>query len=228
MWDVSSSNRVDYFLANSRHVATRIWKYYRREATVIHPPVDTELYRPGKKEGSYYLIVSAMVPYKRLDLAIETFNRLGKPLFVIGEGPEKKRLQDMAKANIRFLDWLPAEELVKYYSACKALVFPGEEDFGIVPVEAQSCGKPVIAYGKGGALETIIGYNGKNELKCSGVFFNSQTVEDMIAAIKKLETLSWDTGFIHQHSQKFSKKRFTREIKDFLEEKAREFFSTRG
>ncbi|TFH00430.1 MAG: glycosyltransferase family 4 protein, partial [Calditrichales bacterium] len=128
MWDVTSSNRVDHFIANSAHVAKRIMKYYRRSAEVIHPPVDTDLLPVSAASEEYYLIVSALVPYKRVDLAVRTFNRMGKRLIVIGDGPEKADLHRTGAKNIEFLDWLPNEQLYKYYSGCKALIFPGEED----------------------------------------------------------------------------------------------------
>lgn len=224
MWDVASANRVDHFIANSRHVAKRIRKNYRRDATVIYPPVDTELFQASDRPGEYYLIVSAMVPYKRLDLAIRVFNELGKPLFVIGNGPEKNRLQKLAGENIRFIDWQPAEQLASYYSGCKALIFPGEEDFGIVPVEAQSCGKPVIAYQRGGALETVIGFDGENEGKCTGVFFKEQTAAALVQALEQFEKLHWDARFIHQHAQQFSRERFVKELELFIGQAVKSFF----
>lgn len=224
MWDVTSSNRVDAFIANSAHVAARIQKYYRREATVIHPPVETQLFPMASDFGSEYLIVSALVPYKRVDLAIRAFSQLQKPLLIIGEGPEKGRLQKMAGSNVRFLPWQSPQQLSKYYRSCRALIFPGEEDFGIVPVEAQSCGKPVIAYGKGGALETVIGYDGSNEGRCTGIFFQHQTKTDLIAAIESFEKLRWDTRFIHHHAQRFNEETFVENIGKFLERKMVEFF----
>lgn len=225
MWDVASANRVDYFIANSRHVANRIGKYYRREAAVIHPPVDIASPRPGEATGDYYLIVSALVPYKRVELAVEVFNRLGKPLRIIGSGPEERRLKKMAGKTVHFLDWQPAEKLAGHYAGCRALIFPGEEDFGIVPVEAQACGKPVIAFAKGGALETVIGYDGSNEGACTGVFFREQGEVALAEAVAVVESLRWDAAFIRSHAQKFGKDRFTRQIKDFIEAKVQEFFA---
>ncbi len=224
MWDVSSANRVDHFIANSLHVAKRIRKNYRRKATVIYPPVDTELFPVSNREGAYYLIVSAMVPYKRLDLAIRVFNERDDLLYVIGNGPEKERLQKLAAGNIRFIDWQPAEQLARYYGGCKALIFPGEEDFGIVPVEAQSCGKPVIAYQRGGALETVIGFDGANEGKCTGVFFKEQTAPALVQALEQFETLHWDARFIHQHARQFRRERFINEMELFIEQAVKSFF----
>ena len=226
MWDVTSSNRVDYFIANSQHVANRIQKYYRRESTVIHPPVNTDIYKKSEISEDFYLVISALVPYKKIDLAVEAFNKTNKSLIVIGEGPEKSKLKRLSNNNIKFVDGLKSEELYDYYSKCKALIFPGEEDFGIVPVEAQSCGKPVIAFAKGGALETVIGYNGKNENKCTGIFFKDQNSELLINTIEKFENIKWDSGFINQHAQKFSRNKFKKDLSLFIDQKISEFFRT--
>jgi glycosyltransferase involved in cell wall biosynthesis len=216
IWDVTSSNRVDHFIANSRHVAKRIKKYYNREADVIHPPVDTDKYQISDQSDNYYLIVSAMVPYKRLELAIRTFNQSGKKLVVIGDGPQKKYLIKLAKDNITFKGWLENEALVRYYQRCRALIFPGEEDFGMVPVEAQCCGKPVIALARGGALESIIGYNGNNEKNCSGVFFYDTSVQSLQGAIDIHDAIAWHPKFIHQHAQEFSNARFKEQFLTFI------------
>jgi glycosyltransferase involved in cell wall biosynthesis len=222
MWDVTSSNRVDFFIANSKHVAKRILKYYRREATVIHPPVDAKLSRISNDLADYYLVISALVPYKRVDLAIEVFNELDLDLLVIGSGPEKQRLQKLAKKNIKFLDWLPSQDLIEYYSSCQALLFPGEEDFGMVPVETQLCGRPVIAFQRGGALETVIGYDGTNENKCTGIFFKTQTGEALKSALEQFQHLKWDSEFIRDHALQFSKERFLSELKQFVSDKISE------
>jgi len=216
---------VDHFIANSQHVANRILKYYRRSATVIHPPVETfhnKDHRPKTKED-YYLIVSALVPYKRIDLAISAFNRNGKDLIIIGDGPEKGSLKKRANKNIKFFDWLSTDELTGYYANSKALVFPGEEDFGMVPVEAQTYGRPVIAYGKGGALETVIGFSDKDHDQCTGIFFDEQTTDKLIKAIDKSETIQWNHNFIQEHARKFSKNIFKKRMAEFIEEKMFEF-----
>src|SRR3989338_5983552 len=197
MWDATSSNRVDYFMANSNHVAKRIEKYYRRKSDVIYPPIDCNKFTLSEipqsphflkgGEGGFYLIVSAFAPYKRIDIAIEAFNRLGLRLKIIGEGQDEKRLKKFAKSNIEFLGRQHDNTLKEYYSKCKALIFPGEEDFGIVPVEAMASGRPVIAYGKGGALETVIPLNHKSEEKPTGIFFYEQTPEVLIGAVKYFE-----------------------------------------
>ncbi|MDP6489050.1 MAG: glycosyltransferase, partial [SAR324 cluster bacterium] len=156
-WDVRTSRRVNQFIANSRHVQARIRKYYDREATVIHPPVDTEMFAPGSDETEdYFLIVSAFAPYKRVDLAVEAFNKLGYPFIIIGDGQEADPLRKVAGSNIRFEGWLDNTAIRSHYARCRAFVFCGEEDFGITLLEAQAMGRPVIALGRGGALETVI------------------------------------------------------------------------
>lgn len=164
IWDVASSNRVDYFIANSNEVKKRIQKHYKREAVVINPPVRCNLFNISNVDGDYYLVLSRLVGYKRFDLAVEACKNLNKKLIVIGEGPEREKLEKLANGNenIKFLGRLPDEEVKKYMAECKALIFPGEEDFGIVPVEAQSCGRPVIAYGKGGVLDSVINRKNRN------------------------------------------------------------------
>ena len=158
IWDVASSNRVDYFIANSNEVKNRIEKHYKREAVGINPPVRCSLFNISDVDRDYYLVLSRLVTYKRFDLAVKACKELGRKLVVIGDGPERENLQKKAEGseNIKFLGRLPDEEVKKYMAECKALIFPGEEDFGIVPVEAESCGRPVIAYGKGGVLDSVI------------------------------------------------------------------------
>lgn len=222
MWDVTSSNRVDWFLANSGHVARRIRKYYRRDATVLHPPVNLDLFTPSAGNDGYYLIVSALVPYKKVDLAVAAFNRLGKRLLIVGKGPEQKRLQKMAGPTVEFVDWQPADQLKKYYSGCRALLFPGEEDFGIVPVEAMACGKPVIAYGRGGALETVLPADPDKGRPGTGLFFGHQTVDALAAAVEQSEQMEWDPLFIARHARQFSAEHFRERYRTFVESKLRE------
>lgn len=217
MWDVTSSNRVDWFLANSRHVARRIKKFYGREATVIHPPVDTTAFSPVESNEGYDLIVSALVPYKRIDLAIAAYKQLKRRLMVVGSGPEKERLRKSAGGGIEFHDWQPAEKLRQFYQGCRALIFPGEEDFGIVPVEAMACGKPVIAFGRGGALETVTGATEGQQ--GTGVFFAKQTVAALTAAVELSEKISWDPGFIARHARQFDRQVFADKLSAFILEK---------
>jgi glycosyltransferase involved in cell wall biosynthesis len=225
-WDVSSSNRVDWFIANSRHVARRIKKYYGREASVIYPPVDTSQFQVSHNPGKYFLVVSALVPYKKTDLAISAFNQLGEKLVVVGNGPELRKLKRKARANIEFVSWQSPQNLASYYSECKALIFPGEEDFGMVPVEAMACGKPVIAFARGGALETVIEQNPSTQLQSSGVYFYQQTAEGLIQAVKSFNQLDWDPEFISRHARNFDKSIFQHKMVDFIQEKCNQFFAS--
>ena len=228
-WDVSTAARVDHFVANSEYVAARIRKYYRRPSTVIHPPVDVSKGYIAAGTDDCYLVVSRLVPYKRVDLAIEACNRLGRRLRVVGTGPEYKRLRKLAGPTIEFLGRLDEESLREAYARCRALLFPAEEDFGIVPVEAQSFGRPVIAYGQGGARETVIGLRpGANAETASGIFFPEQTADALgkaIVAYEKAET-SFCPQFIRMHSQSFSKERFKEEFANFTLSRLAEFQGT--
>jgi len=225
IWDVTSSNRVDHFIANSDHVAHRIKKYYNRNAEIIHPPVDTDKFAEVSVfQGEFYLVVSALVPYKRVDLAVHAFNELEQRLLIVGSGPEAVKLKKMAKTNIEFRDWVPWQELVTYYGKCRALIFPGEEDFGIVPVEAQACGKPVIAFARGGALETVIGFDGKNIGRSTGIFFAKQDTTSLREAVLQCEKQVWNGNFIRNHAQQFSKSRFKKAMMNFINQKIGEFF----
>ena len=223
-WDVTSSNRVDWFIANSRHVALRIKKYYGREAVIIHPPVDTTQFQISHKPGQYFLVVSALVPYKRTDLAIAAFNQIGEKLIVVGSGPELPRLKKMARSNIEFVDWQPPQKLSEYYSECKALIFAGEEDFGIVPVEAMACGKPVLAYARGGALETVIEQTNETRQQSSGLYFREQTIPSLIQTVNKFSESEWDPEFIARHARRFDRTIFQKKITDFIQGKCNEFF----
>jgi glycosyltransferase involved in cell wall biosynthesis len=213
-FDLNSNRSVNTFIANSENVKTRIADYYGREAVVCYPPLDTSLFnqeipKSDKKtaESEYYLVVSAFVPYKRVDLVIEAFNRLDRRLLVVGSGPMEKHYLNLRKnGKIAFLGSVPNAELRRLYTGARALVFPTEEDFGIVPLEAQACGTPVIAYGKGGALETVQ----------DGVFFEAQTPESLIEAIKKFEGLQPDRTQIADAVRNFGKERFKREIQSII------------
>ncbi len=216
-WDAASSARVNYFSAISKHVATRIDKYYNQKAEVIYPPADVEFFKNEKSRGEdFYLIVSALVPYKRIDLAIKVFNTLGWPLVIIGEGVERKRLEKTAGSTVRFLGWRSNEELRDYYSKCKALVFPGEEDFGIVPVEAQAMGKPVVAYAKGGCLETVIPGE-------SGLFFNELSETSLVEALKTLASIKFDPEKIRRNAQRFNRENFKHNFLEFINTKYKAF-----
>ena len=229
-WDVRSSRRVEFFVANSDNVAVKIRKLYGREAAVIHPPVEVDRFFIQEQQEPYYLIVSALVPYKKIDLAIDAFNRLELPLKIVGEGPLRKRLQRMAKPNIEFLGWVDDEALPRLYASCQALIFPGEEDFGIVPLEAQASGRPVIAYGAGGALETIIPFNGDRLEAPTGIFFYEQTVAALVDAVRLFERQSgrFDAPQLRRQAAKFSRPNFKTAMRAFVEEKWLEYQSSRA
>ncbi|HEV8725742.1 MAG TPA: glycosyltransferase [Candidatus Binatia bacterium] len=223
-WDVRSSERVNFFVANSNNVAAKIKRLYGREAAVIHPPVDVERFRLCERQEPYYLIVSALVPYKKIDIAIDAFNRLKLPLKIAGEGPLRKKLEKMAQPNIEFLGWLSDEALASLYAACQALIFPGEEDFGIVPLEAQASGRPVIAYGNGGALETVLPLDGNELTRPTGIVFHELTTESLMAAVCTFQENRhrFEATAIRQHACRFSRDRFKVQIRDYIAARLRE------
>lgn len=210
LWDLRTSNGVDHFIANSNYIAKRVWKVYRREASVIYPPVDTKGFDLGAEKEDFYLTASRMVPYKKIDLIVEAFSKMpDKKLVVIGDGPDMAKIKAKAKENVILMGYQSHKILHEYMQKARAFIFAAEEDFGITPVEAQACGTPVIAFGKGGILETVL--DGK-----TGVFFYEQTIDDLICTIKKFETLQFDHYFIHKHAQSFSNERFLIEIKNSI------------
>ena len=222
-WDLKSTARVDKFLANSSNVAAKIKSLYGRSAKVIYPPVDLEKFHLRNEIEPYYLIVSALVPYKRIDLAIDAFNAIKVPLKIAGDGPLRPSLQRRAHSNIEFLSFVDDATLSELYSRCQALIFPGEEDFGIVPLEAQASGRPVIAYGKGGALETVLPL-GSELGPPTGIFFQEQTVESLMVAVRAFEQNRQKfvpTG-IRQHAFRFSRDRFKAQISNYIEARLRE------
>ncbi len=214
IWDQIAAQRPDYLIANSNFIAQRIKHYYKRDSAVIYPPVDISNFSISNKIKDYYLIISRFRPYKRVDLAIEAFNRLKMPLKVIGTG-EGKLLKKIAGPNIEFLGFVSDKEKAKYLSHCKAFIHPQEEDFGITPIEAMASGRPVIAYKKGGALETVVdGLTGK--------FFENQTVEGLANAVLKLDLNKINPKKIREHAEKFSKKQFKKDIKNFVQKRLEE------
>lgn len=203
LWDTVSAGRVDRFVANSNAVAGRIRRYYGRDAEVVWPPVDVDAFQPVAREerGDYMLMVGELVAYKRPDLAIEAFNRLGRKLVVIGGGEMLKSIRRLAGPTVTVLGPTPFAELRHRYARCQALIFPGEEDFGIVPVEAMASGRPVIAYGRGGATETVLP-------GVSGMLFDEQTVEALIAAVESFRDGDFDPATIVHHARGFSREVF--------------------
>lgn len=203
-WDRKTAKRVDSFVAISRHVQDRIARFYGRGSEIVYPPVNTEWWTPGgpgQDVGKYDLVVSALVPYKRIDLAVTVYNRTGYPLKIVGTGGEMGKLRAMAGPNVELLGWQTDEVIRDLYRRCRMLVFPGEEDFGIVPLEAQSCGRPVVALGRGGALETVL--DGR-----TGVFFAGQDESSLEAAIARCAATPWDTAALRQHAERFGHRAF--------------------
>ena len=212
LWDQSSKDRVDHYIAIARNIARKISKYYRRDASILYPPVDYDFFQPSPQVPSdYYLIVSALVPYKKIDLAIEAFNELKLPLKIAGVGPEMKKWQQLSQPNIEFLGWVDNPTLRELYSNCHALIFPGEEDFGIVPLEAMSCGRPVIAYGKGGQLETI-------QPGINGIFFQKPTKTSLIDAVRQFQTMEFDSILIRKSVASFRRDLFKQQFNDMIQQ----------
>ncbi len=214
IWDVSSSARVDHFIANSGNVARRIGRYYRREADVIHPPADTEFFTLPEFEPDrrYFLVVSALVPYKRIGLAVEVFNETGEPLKIVGTGPDLRKLRKRAGPNIEFLGQVPADRLRDLYRGALALLMPGEEDFGICAVESQACGTPVIAYGRGGALESVI----RDE---TGVFFSDLTPAGLRGALDNFRGVKFNKSSLRANAMRFSRSLFKQKLAAYVEDK---------
>jgi glycosyltransferase involved in cell wall biosynthesis len=217
VWDQTSSMRVDHFIANSPVVADRIQKYYRRDAVVIPPPVEVSRFTfdPTTRPEDYFLIVSRLMPYKRIDLAIEACNQLRLPLVIIGSGRDENRLKRIAGPTIRFKGQLSDQEILYYYAHCRALLLPGEEDFGITPLEAQASGRPVIAYAAGGALASVID-------NVTGTFFHQQTVESLVEVLASFDEHRYDPQTIYNHALEFDQPRFRRRIQQFIAAKMSE------
>ncbi|MCX7927854.1 MAG: glycosyltransferase [Candidatus Omnitrophica bacterium] len=213
-WDLATNSKVNFFIAISKNVQKRIWEFYKRESEVIYPPVQTKNFTVSDKIDNYFLVVSRLNGYKNIGLVIEAFNKLNLPLRIIGDGPNRKSLELLAKPNIKFLGKVPEDVLSENYSHCQAVIFPGEEDFGIVPLECQASGRPVIAYAKGGALETVV--EGK-----TGLFFYKPTISCLIDAIDRFQNLKnrFDSNVIREHALQFDKEIFKKKIRQFIEQK---------
>jgi glycosyltransferase involved in cell wall biosynthesis len=216
-WDVTSAARVDHFVANAGAVARRIEKYYRRPADVIHPPVDTGFFTPGASSPSrdFDLIVTALVPYKKVDLAVAAYNRVGRRLKIVGDGPDYKALKAAARANVEFTGPLSGEALRDLYRNARLYLLPGEEDFGISVVEAEACGTPVVAFGRGGATETVRAGE-------TGLFFDRPSVDGLLAALDKFEGLAFNSRTIREQAERFSGPSFKSRMGGFLRDKWRE------
>ena len=210
-WDIQSSKRPDLFLANSAAVAERIYRFYGRESKVLNPPVEMERFHINEQYEDFYLVVSRLVGYKRIDLAILAANLLQRPLKIIGDGPDRKRLESLAGPTVEFLGRRSDEEVADHFSRCRALIFPGEEDFGITPLEVAASGRPVVAFGSGGALETVI--DGE-----TGVFFEQPTEQSLATAMLRLESLHWSGAALRKHAATFSTPVFHRKLREFLRE----------
>lgn len=219
IWDMRTVAGVDHYIANSQFIARRIKKLYKRDATVIYPPVELNRFNLVKEKQDFYVTVSRLVPYKKVDLIVRAFNQLpNKKLIVIGDGPELKALEKIAGGNIALLGYQSNQVIEETLQQAKAFIYAAQEDFGIVPVEAQACGTPVIAYGKGGALETVIPGE-------TGWFFEEQTEASLLEAINKFErSPALDPVVIRNNAKRFTKERFIQEMKTFVEEKAEEYF----
>jgi len=211
-WDAATASRAHRFVAISRYVSGRIARYYNRQAAVVYPPVDTTFYRPAAvTPENHFLIVSALVPYKRIDLAIEACRRTGARLRIVGDGPERTRLERLGGGDVAFLGPLSNEAIRDEYRRAAAFILPGEEDFGIAPLEAQACGRPVVALARGGALETVV--NGE-----TGVLFDESTVESLSAALDRVAGLRVDTARIRAHAEQFSRERHIEQMRQTIAE----------
>jgi glycosyltransferase involved in cell wall biosynthesis len=210
-WDVATASRVDHFVADSRYVAGRIRRYYGRESDVILPPVDTELFTPGNgAAGTYDLIVSALAPYKRIELALDAYRGTGRPLKIVGTGPEYERLRAQAPAEVSFLGWVGDAALRDLYRGCRAVVMPGVEDFGIVPLEAMACGRPAVVFAEGGGAETVIPGE-------TGAVFHEPTAASLKAAIDSLQGISFNTVALRARAEAHSRQAFESRFRAFVE-----------
>ena len=217
-WDVLAANRVDVFVANSKYVARRIRKVYRRDAQVIYPPVDVGRFKPDQDRDDFYLTVCRCVPYKHVEMMVMAFNRLGRPLVVIGDGPELERIKRIANPHIKMMGWQSDPVVVDHMQRCRAFINASDEDFGIAPVEAQAAGAPVIAYGRGGTGETVL--HG-----VTGVHFQKQTIEHIVAAVKEFENdpTRFDAARIHEHAMQFDASHFDSQMRQLIDRQWSEF-----
>jgi glycosyltransferase involved in cell wall biosynthesis len=226
-WD-RRTRGVDAFVAISHHIADRIRRVYGREAEVIHPPVDLARFRLAQTLDDYYLVVSALVPYKRVDLAVAAATRLGRRLLVVGSGPEEARLRAMAGPSVTFLGWRPDAEVAELYARCRAVLFPAVEDYGIVPLEAAAAGRPTLALARGGVLETMVGLDDGRE-PATAVFFAEPTVESLTGAIRSFETAGhrFDPRALRARAARFDRPIFAERVREYVERRWSEFQEAR-
>ncbi|MCL4805862.1 MAG: glycosyltransferase [Anaerolineae bacterium] len=222
MWDRLAADRVDHFIAISDEVRRRIAKVYRRESTIIYPPVDVGRFEPSSRIDDYYLFVGRLVPYRRLDVLIEAFNKMGRPLVIAGSGRDRERLEALAGPTVKFLGFVPDADLPDLLARCRAFVWPGEEDFGISPLQASAAGRPVIAYAAGGTLETVI--TAPNQ-PVTGALFTEQSVAAIITTVESFDPLSVDPAAVRRHAEQFDIAVFKRRIDDFIARKYEEWNS---
>jgi glycosyltransferase involved in cell wall biosynthesis len=221
--DKLAAKRTDFFIGMTNETSERIRVAYevKNAIKIIPPPVNVNTFFVSERTDEYYFLLSRLEYYKKVDLVVNIFNKTGKKLIIVGKGSQEKLLKDMAGPNITFFKGLPYEEVAKLYSKCKAFLMPQHEDYGITPLEANASGRPVIAFAKGGVLETMVPFTGDSK-KCTAVFFNEQTEESFIKAIELFETLEFDPQFIRKHSEKFNEALFISKIKDFVLEKSKQ------
>lgn len=219
-WDYAAAQRVHHFIAISTEIQQRIKTYYNRDSVIIYPPVDTSRFQPVADVGDYYLIVSRLIPYKRIDLAVQAATRLGLPLKIGGKGRDLERLKTMAGPTVEFLGYVPDEDLPGLMAGCKAFLFPGLEDFGITPVQAQAAGRPVIAFGGGGALDTVI--PGK-----TGEHFHEMSVDSLAAVLARFDANAYDPAVLRAHALRFDTQIFNRQITEYVQQARRDFSGRR-
>ncbi|MXV17387.1 glycosyltransferase [Pedobacter sp. HMF7056] len=216
--DAKAAKKGRYFMGMTKETAQRIKDaYHVDDVKIIHPPVKCDNFYQSDSPSDYYLIVSRLEFYKKVDLAIRAFNKLGHKLVIVGNGSKKEALKEMAKDNIIFKSGLPKEEIASLYANCKGFIFPQHEDYGITPLEANASGRPVIAYGQGGVLETMVPYTG-NDQAATALFFKEQTEESLISAVQQFETLKFNPGFITAHAKKFDESVFVTELRKYIAE----------
>ncbi len=220
LWDRLAADRVDYFIAISRTVQRRIARYYGRESVIIYPPVEVDRFEPASQTQDFYLVVSRLIPYKRVDLAVQALSQLDRPLVVVGDGRDRAKLEELAGPSVTFTGRLTDGQTAGMMARCRAFIFPGEDDFGIAPVQAMAAGRPVIAFAAGGALDTIVE-------GATGLYFRQPSVESLKTAVERFETLTFQTSRIRRHAERFSRSIFEEQIREFVEQKTARWIKNR-